>query len=186
MIFKGIGEDEDIIEVDHYKDVSHVSEDVIHEGLERSGSIGESHRHNQEFERAISGAKGYFPLMASGDAHIVVASMQVELGVALGTAELVKEVGDKQDRVPILPGELVKIPKVDTEPKGSIFLLCEQDWGTRWRLGRSDESFAKHVIEELAKETKLGSREWIDVAVRRCLVIIELNFMIKLAMRRHI
>jgi len=50
MIFQGIGEDEDVVEVDHYKDISHVSEDVIHEGLERSGSIGESHRHIQEFK----------------------------------------------------------------------------------------------------------------------------------------
>src|SRR5712664_163720 len=104
MIFKGIGEDEDIVEVDHYEDVSHVSEDVIHEGLKRSGSSGESHRHNQEFEGAISGAKGCLPLMASGDSHVVVAGPQVKLGVDLGTAELVKEIGDKRDRVPILPG----------------------------------------------------------------------------------
>src|SRR5467141_58917 len=137
MIFKGVGEDEDIVEVDHYEDVSHVSEDMVHEGLECSGSIGESHGHNQELERAITGAKGCLPLMASSDIHIVVASMQVELGVDLGTAELVKEVCDKRDWVPILPGELVEVPKVDTEPQGSIFLLCEQDWGAHWRLGRS-------------------------------------------------
>ena len=74
MIFQGAGDDEDIIEVDHYEDVSHVSEDVIHEGLECSRSIGQSHGHNQEFEGAISGAKGCFPLMASSDAKIVVAS----------------------------------------------------------------------------------------------------------------
>src|SRR5467141_5148160 len=115
MIFKGVGEDEDIVEVDHYEDVSHVSEDVIHEGLERSRSIGESNRHNQEFERAILGVKCCVPLMARGDANIVVASPQVELSVDLGTAKLVKEVGDKRDRVPILPGELVEIPEVDTE-----------------------------------------------------------------------
>src|SRR5467141_3628725 len=153
MIFKGIGEDEDIIEVDHYEDISHISEYVIHEGLERSRGIGESHGHNQEFERAISGAKCCLPLMASGDANIVVASPQVKLSVDLGTAELVKEIGDKWDRVPILPGELVEIPEVDTESQGPIFLLCKQDWGTCWQLGRSDETFAKHVIKEFMKET---------------------------------
>src|SRR5467141_5281895 len=115
MIFKGVGEDEDIVEVDHYEDVSHVSEDMVHEGLECSGRIGEPHGHNQEFKRAISGAKCCLPLMASGDANIVVASPQVKLGVDLGTAELVKEIGDKRDQVPILPGELVEIPEVDTE-----------------------------------------------------------------------
>src|SRR5467141_473140 len=37
------------------------------------------------------GVKGCLPLMASGNAHVVVASVQVELGVDLATAELVKE-----------------------------------------------------------------------------------------------
>src|SRR5467141_1522912 len=96
MIFQGIGEDEDIVEVDHYEDVSHVSENMIHESMERSGSIGESHGHNQEFERAISGAKCCLPLMASSYTNVVVASAQVEFSVDLGTAELVEEIGDKQ------------------------------------------------------------------------------------------
>src|SRR5882672_221025 len=135
MIFKGIGEDEDIVEVDHYKDVSHVFEDVIHEGLEHSGSIGESHGHNQEFKGAISGAKGCLPLMSCGNTNIVIASMQFELGVDLGAAKLVKEVGDKQNRVPILPGELVEVPEVDIELQGTVFLLHKQDQGTCWRLG---------------------------------------------------
>src|SRR5467141_1039170 len=100
--------------------------------------------------------------MASGDPHIVVAGPQVELDVDLGTAKLVKEIGDKQDRVPILPGELVEVPEVDTESQGPISLLCEQDWGTCWRLGQLDETFAKHVIEELTKWTKLSARERID------------------------
>src|SRR5882672_11155872 len=140
MIFKGVGQDEDIIEVGHYEDVSHVSEDVIHEGLERSGSIGESHGHNQEFERAISGVKCCLPLMASSDTNIVVASPQVELGVDLGTAELVKEICDKQDRVPILPGELVEVPKVDTESEVLSFFLANRtgapagDWDDQMNL----------------------------------------------------
>ena len=115
MIFQGIGEDEDIVEVDHYEDVSHVSEDMIHEGLKCSRCIGETHGHNQELERAISGAKGCLPLVAGRDTDIVVASAQVELGVDLGTAELVEQVCDEWDRVPILPGDLVEVPKVDTE-----------------------------------------------------------------------
>src|SRR5882672_9510148 len=52
--------------------------------------------------------------------------------------------------------------------------------------GTSDEPFAKHVIEELLKEAELGAREWIDVTVWRCLIILEVNFMVKLAMRRNV
>jgi len=45
---------------------------------------------------------------------------------------------------------------------------------------------AEHVVEEFAQETELCSREWVDVAMRRCLVILKVNFMIKLAMRGHV
>jgi len=37
----------------------------------------------------------------------------------------------------------------------------------------------QHVIEEFAKETELCAREWVDVAMRRYLVILEREFMIK-------
>ena len=46
MLFQRVGEDEDVIEVDHYEDISHVSEDVVHEGLKRSRNIGKSHWHD--------------------------------------------------------------------------------------------------------------------------------------------
>jgi len=39
MIFKEIREEEDIIEVYHYEDVSHVSEYMIHEGLDVVGAL---------------------------------------------------------------------------------------------------------------------------------------------------
>jgi len=34
---------------------------------------------------------------------------------------------------------------------------------------------AEHVVEEFAKETELCAREWIDVAMWRCLVILDVN-----------
>src|SRR5882724_4091455 len=49
-----------------------------------------------------------------------------------------------------------------------------------------DELLAEHVIEEFAKETELCAREQVDVAMRRHLVILEVNLMIKLMMRGHV
>ena len=48
-----------------------------------------------------------------------------------------------------------------------------------------DEPSAKNIIKVM-KEAKFGAREWVDVAVWRCLVILKVNFMIKLVMRRHV
>jgi len=39
---------------DHYEDISHVSEDVVHEGLECRGAFGKSHRHDQELKGAVN------------------------------------------------------------------------------------------------------------------------------------
>src|SRR5882724_1839604 len=186
MLFQRVGEDEDVVEVDHYEDISHVSEDVVHEGLEHSGCVGESHGHDQEFKGAIMHSEGCLPLMACCDANIVVASTEVKLGVDLCAAHLVEEVGDKRNRVPILPCDLVEVSEVHTESQGAILLLGKEDGCTAWQLRGSDEPLAEHVIEEFMKETELCAIEWVDVAMRRCLVILDVNFMVKLAMRRHV
>jgi len=49
-----------------------------------------------------------------------------------------------------------------------------------------DEPLSKHIIEEFVEETKLCAREWVDVAMRRHLVILKVNFMVKLVMRQHV
>jgi len=49
-----------------------------------------------------------------------------------------------------------------------------------------DKPLAKHIVEEFTKETELCAREQVDVAMRRHLVILKVNFVIKLAMRRHV
>jgi len=72
--------------------------------------------------------------MACCDVNIVVASMEVELGVDLCTAQLVEEVGDEWDWVPILPCDLVEVSKVDKESQGAILLLSKEDGCTARQL----------------------------------------------------
>ena len=92
MLFQRVRENEDVIKVDHYKDISHVLEDVVNGGLEHSRSIGKSHLQDQELKGAVSHLESCLPLMSHCDANIVVASTEVKLDVDLFTAKLVKEV----------------------------------------------------------------------------------------------
>ena len=46
-------------------------------------------------------------------------------GTSHNSSELVNKVRDQWYRVPILPGNFVEVPKVNTELKGAIFLLGE-------------------------------------------------------------
>jgi len=123
---------EDIIEVYHYKDISHVLEDVVHKGLKCSGSIGESHQHDQEFEGAIVHPEGCFPLMACCDTNIVVASMEVELGVDLCAAQLVEEVGNEWNWVLILSSDLVEVFRSQHRVAGCRPSSSKEDRGTTW------------------------------------------------------
>ena len=70
--------------------------------------------------------------MACCNANIIVASVEVKLGVDLCTAQLVEEVGDKWNQVPILSSNLVEVLEVHTESQGAILLLSKKDWGTTW------------------------------------------------------
>jgi len=124
-------------------------------------------------------SEGCLPLVAHCDVNIVVASMEVKLGVDLCAAQLVEEVGNKWNRVVILLSDLVEVSKVHTESQGAILLLSKEDGCTAWQLRQSDEPLAEHVIEEFTKEAELCAREWVDVAMRGCLVILEVNFIIK-------
>ena len=76
--------------------------------------------------------EGCLPLVASCNANIVVTSMEVELGVDLGTAQLFKEVGDELDQVPILPSNLVEVPEVHTESQGAVLFLSKENRCAAW------------------------------------------------------
>jgi|SRR5882724_3445152 len=71
-------------------------------------------------------------LMAGCDANIVVASVEVELGVNLCAAELVEEVCDEWDWVPILPSDLVEVSEVNTESQDTIILLGKETRCAHW------------------------------------------------------
>ena len=53
--------------------------------------------------------------MAGCNVDIVVASMELELGVDFCAAQLIKEIGDKWNWVPILLHDLVEVSEFDTE-----------------------------------------------------------------------
>jgi len=105
---------------------------VVHEGLKHSRSIGKSHQHDKELKGAISHSEGCLPLVASCNANIVVASMEVKLGIDLCTDKLVEEVCDKGDQVLILLSDFVEVPEVDTEFQGAILLFGKENRCTCW------------------------------------------------------
>ena len=108
---------------------------MIHEGLEHSWSIGKSHWHDQELKGDILHSEGCLPLVASCNVNIVVASMEVELGIDLCAAQLVEEIGDEWNWVLILLHDIVEVSEVNTELQGTILLLGKENRCACWQLG---------------------------------------------------
>ena len=68
MLFGVIQVDEDVIQVNNYRDVNHVGKDVIHEPLEISWGIGKPFGHHQPLKEPVVGAEGGFPFIPSHNA----------------------------------------------------------------------------------------------------------------------
>src|ERR1700761_7688800 len=101
-------------------------EDVVHEVLEGSGSVGKSHRENEEFEGAIASTKCSFPLFSRSHLDVVVAVPEVDLGEVFSALQAVKKVIDARKRIPVFTSDVVQSPVVDTKAESSIFLLANR------------------------------------------------------------
>ena len=86
VLLRIVGVYQDIIQVYYYRDINHVSEDVVHEPLETRQGIGEPLGHHQPLERPIPGPESGLPFVTIGDADEVVGMSQVDLGIDPGLA----------------------------------------------------------------------------------------------------
>jgi hypothetical protein len=87
----GITKDQDVIEEHQDKHSDEVVEDVVHESLECCRCIGEAERHDQKLKMAVVRAKRSLLLIGRLHAHLVVPTVEVELGEEAGATELVEE-----------------------------------------------------------------------------------------------
>ena len=70
VFFQVFRENENIVEINyHHAFRDHVSEDVIHHGLESGGVVSEPEKHHQRFEHPSVGPEGGLPLISFFDPH---------------------------------------------------------------------------------------------------------------------
>jgi hypothetical protein len=58
----------------------------------------------------------------------VVARLQINLTEVFGPCELIKEVVDSGNPVPVSDNDFIQSPVINTESPGSIFILYQHDW----------------------------------------------------------
>ena len=89
MLFLRLGEDQDVVQVDHHNTFHYeVLEDVVHHGLEGGWTVSHSKEHYQGFEQASIGSEGHLPLVSGLNANIVETPIDIQLGEVSGPTEL--------------------------------------------------------------------------------------------------
>ena len=123
MVFRVVGVNEDIVEVNDYQDVEKVLKDVVHETLESGGSVRKSEGHYEPFEGSVFCAERGFPLVAFRDADQMVSVSEVNFCIDTSFTGTVEEIGNERKRIAILFRDSVQGSEIDAESKGSVFLL---------------------------------------------------------------
>jgi len=103
MLLLCLRKDQNVIQVYYYDPFSYdSSEDVVHHGLESSGTIGHSEKHYKRFEQATVGMESHLPFISGLDAYIIEPPTDVEFCEVLGSAKLRDKFGDEGERVLVL------------------------------------------------------------------------------------
>jgi len=103
MLFLHLGEDQDVVQVDHYNTFCYeVPKDVVHHGLEGGWTVSYSKEHYQGFKQTSIGSESCLLLISGLNANIVETPTDIQLGKVSGPAELRHEFGDQWERVLVL------------------------------------------------------------------------------------
>ena len=119
---------EDVVKV--HPDVAgqdEVLEDVIHHYLEGRRGIGQAKVHHQGFEKAPVGLEHGFPLVTLPDADVVKAPPDVKFHEEPGSFQMVDEVVDQREQVPVLHGHRIKHLVFLYKPEAAVLLFDEED-----------------------------------------------------------
>jgi len=144
MLLLCLCKDQNVVQVYYYDPFSYdSSEDVVHHGLESSGTISHSKEHYKRFKQTMVGAESHLPFISGLDVYIIEAPMNVEFCKVLGSVELRDEFRDKRERISIFDSYGIQRTIVLDQSERTIFLLNEEHRGCNRGFGGSDLSGAE-------------------------------------------
>ena len=92
MVNQIIGVNQDVVQVDDYRDVQEIGEDFIHEMLEGQWSIWQAKWYYELFEQAVMSVEGCLPLIPLGNAYHMISTLQVYFWVYLHLSRSIQEI----------------------------------------------------------------------------------------------
>ena len=123
VICPTFAENEDVIKIYDHKIIGGRMQYIVHQSHESCWSISQAKRHDQPFKKTLYRLEGSLPNIGLFDWDLLVARFQINFAKELGSLELVKEVINSRDWVPISDCDFFKGFVIDTESPYPIILL---------------------------------------------------------------
>ena len=113
-------------------------ENLIHHPLEGRRRVAETKEHDSGLKQAPVGPEGGLPLVSFLDPHVVVSPPNVQLGEVPGSTQLVHQLLDERQRVPVFDSEVIQLAIVLDRSQRPICLLDEEEGRGHGGIGGSD------------------------------------------------
>jgi hypothetical protein len=91
--------DEDVIQIQHQKRVSEMSQDIVHHPHESCWGIFQTKGHDQPFKKTFFLLEGSFPYIFLFYWDLMVAILQINLTKVFGPIEMIKNIAKLGNRV---------------------------------------------------------------------------------------
>ena len=151
VLFERLREDEDVVEITHCEPVQEWMDCVVHDGLECRRRIRQAERHHEVLEMPMTSAKCRLPFVPFLDADVGVCGRKVEACEVSCACQLVPQLRDQGQGVPVLHRLAVQLSVVHTHPELAILLWHEKDWVAGRRCRRPDVSDLE-VLREIVPQ----------------------------------
>jgi hypothetical protein len=104
-----------------------IVQDVVHQSLKCLRGVGQSERHDKEFELTMMSAKGGLGDIDVVDPDLMIATVQVELGEEPHVTQLVQQLVDDRDRVHVMHHLGVEGVVIDAKAPRAVVLFHQED-----------------------------------------------------------
>ena len=123
MILPRLGVDQDVIHENHSEPILVRLEHHMHKIHECRWRICRPERHHCELEMPISRSKCRLRDICLLNSQLMVVGAEIYLGVDPRPSQLMKQIINRWQRVPILDSSSIQLPIIYTQPKSLIPLL---------------------------------------------------------------
>jgi hypothetical protein len=135
------GPDHQVIKINGHKAVQVGAQNIIHDLLASGGGIGQTKRHDSEFEMSVTCAKSSLVNVRGGHGNLMVGRGQVQGSEVACITEVINEVINAREGVRIFDSQIIESTVVHTEPQGAIRFAGKNYRSTKSRGGWADPTF---------------------------------------------